>query len=131
MTHHPIPPVAATNGQALSQGAGAILESLVAGRHPLQGGVLPADHVCLEPVVNSALWCALAALDDVAIRQERRLRLPDKVGKPWAPEEDEDLLRAYDAGETLVVIAARLKRTRAGVRARLERHGRHPARGAL
>ena len=131
MTNPPVPPVAAASRQTLSQGAGAVLESLVAGRHPLHGDALPADHLCLEPAVNAALWCALAALDDVAIRQERRAQLPEQVGKPWGPAEDEDLVRAYDAGETLAVIAARLKRTRAGVRARLERHGRHPSRGAL
>ena len=117
--------------QTGNQGAGTLIEALVAGRHPLQGSPLPPDHLCLEPQVNAALWCALAALDDIAIRQERRARLPEQVGKPWTAAEDAELVRAYDSGESLVVIAARLKRTRAGIRARLERHGRNPARGTL
>lgn len=95
------------------------------------GVPLPPEHLCLEPAVNAALWCALGALDDVALRQERRARLPDKVGKPWSAAEDAELVRAFDAGEALAMIAGRLSRTRAGVRARLERHGRHPVRGAL
>ena len=123
MEHDPTAPAA-------GQGAIAIVEALVAGRHPRLGEPLPADHLCLEPGVNAALWCALGALDDVALRQERRARLPEKVGKPWLAEEDAELLRAYDAGELLSLIAARLGRTRAGIRARLERHGRHPPRGA-
>ena len=116
---------------APAQGATAVIESLVAGRHPLLGVPLPPEHLCLEPAVNAALWCALGALDDVALRQERRARLPDKVGKPWSSAEDAELVRAFDAGEALAMIAGRLSRTRAGVRARLERHGRHPVRGAL
>jgi len=112
-----------------SQGATAVIESLVAGRHPLLGIPLPPEHLCLEPAVNAALWCALGALDEVALRQERRARLPDKVGKPWTAAEDAELVRAFDAGEPLAVIAARLSRTRAGIRARLERHGRSAPRG--
>ena len=112
-----------------SQGATAVIESLVAGRHPLLGIPLPPEHLCLEPAVNAALWCALGALDEVALRQERRARLPDKVGKPWIAAEDVELVRAFDAGEPLAVIAARLSRTRAGIRARLERHGRSAPRG--
>jgi hypothetical protein len=112
-----------------SQGATAVIESLVAGRHPLLGIPLPPEHLCLEPAVNAALWCALGALDEVALRQERRARLPDKVGKPWTAAEDVELVRAFDAGEPLAVIAARLSRTRAGIRARLERHGRSAPRG--
>jgi hypothetical protein len=112
-----------------SQGATAVIESLVAGRHPLLGIPLPPEHLCLEPAVNAAWWCALGALDEVALRQERRARLPDKVGKPWTAAEDVELVRAFDAGEPLAVIAARLSRTRAGIRARLERHGRSAPRG--
>ncbi len=124
MEHDPTAPAA-------GHGAIGILEALVAGRHPLLAVPLPPDHVCLEPAVNAALWCALGALDDVALRDERRARLPGKAGKPWLPEEDVELLRAYAAGEPLSVIAARLARTRAGVRTRLERHGQKPAKGAL
>jgi hypothetical protein len=120
-TSRPVPGV--------SQGAVAVIESLVAGRHPLLGVPLSPEHLCLEPAVNAALWCALGALDEVALRQERRARLPDKVGKPWAAAEDAELVRAFDAGEPLAVIAARLARTRAGIRARLERHGRSAPRG--
>ena len=124
MEHDPAAPAA-------GRGAIGILEALVAGRHPACGALLPAGHVCLDPAVNAALWCALGALADVALRQERRARLPGTAGQPRLPAEDEELLRAYAAGEALTVIAARLSRTRAGVRTRLERHGQQPARGAL
>lgn len=110
-------------------GAAAILESLVAGHHPFSAQPLPAEHLCREPAVNAALWCALSALDAVALRQERRARLPDQVGKPWDARQDAELLRAFDGGEPLTLIAARLQRTRAGVRARLERQGRKVPRG--
>lgn len=129
METHRSAPSTPPAGGVVGQGAVAVIEALVAGRNPLLGVPLPPEHLCLEPAVNAALWCALGALDDVALRQERRARLPDKVGKPWTPAEDAELVRAFDAGEALAIIAARLARTRAGVRARLERHGRSAPRG--
>jgi hypothetical protein len=67
---------------------------------------------------------ALAALREQQRSRHRRDRLPVNVGKPWTADQDAALLASFDAGLGLEAIAAQLQRTRTGIRARLERHGR-------
>jgi len=50
--------------------------------------------------------------------------MPRNAGKPWTPAEDEQLLNAYDSGGAIDAIAASHERTRAGIEARLVKHGR-------
>ena len=49
--------------------------------------------------------------------------LHENQGKPWEPEEDAYLRQAVQAGEDVKDMSAELKRTRAAVRARLEKLG--------
>ena len=49
--------------------------------------------------------------------------LHENQGKPWAPEEDAYLRQAVQAGADVKELSAELKRTRAAVRARLEKLG--------
>lgn len=49
--------------------------------------------------------------------------LHENQGMPWGPEEDEYLRQAVQAGVDVKDMSAKLKRTRAAVRARLERLG--------
>ena len=49
--------------------------------------------------------------------------LHENQGKPWGPEEDTYLRQAAQAGADVKVMSAELKRTRAAVRARLEKLG--------
>ncbi len=49
--------------------------------------------------------------------------LHENQGKPWAVEEDAYLRNAYHSGTDVKEMSAELKRTRAGIRARLEKLG--------
>ena len=49
--------------------------------------------------------------------------LHENQGKPWSPEEDDYLRRALRDGVKVKDMSAALKRTRAGIRARLEKLG--------
>ena len=49
--------------------------------------------------------------------------LHENQGKPWEPEEDAYLRQAVQAGADVKDMSAELKRTRAAVRARLEKLG--------
>ena len=49
--------------------------------------------------------------------------LHENQGKPWEPEEDAYLRQAVQAGEDVKDMSAELKRTRAAIRARLEKLG--------
>jgi hypothetical protein len=57
-------------------------------------------------------------------RPENGADKPANAGKPWAPPEDAALLSAFDSGSTLEMLAQQHGRTSAGIRARLEKHGR-------
>jgi hypothetical protein len=59
------------------------------------------------------------------VRQSRRQsNLPRNAGKPWTQEEDERLLQAFDAGSSVDHLTVSHERTRAGIEARLVKHGR-------
>ncbi len=49
--------------------------------------------------------------------------LHENQGKPWSPEEDDYLRRALSSGTEVRDMSAELKRTRAAIRARLEKLG--------
>ena len=72
-----------------------------------------------------ALFLAADALESRArLAARRQASMPRNAGKPWTAAEDEKLLEAYDAGSAVDVIAAAHERTRAGIEARLVKHGR-------
>lgn len=107
-----------------------VVRLLVAGRDPASGALLAPTDVCRQPLVAAALCSAAMALEESRRRAQRRAALPENVGKPWSPIDDEELLRGYEQRESLAVLAARLRRTRAAIRARLERYGHALERGA-
>ena len=99
------------------------LEALVQGLDPLTGAGLPEDTVLRRGEVVAALLAAISALEAEAMRARRRAQLPQNVGRPWAPEEEDLLARAFRAGEALSDIAQRHRRTLAAIEARLESLG--------
>jgi hypothetical protein len=107
-----------------------VVRLLVAGRDPASGELLAEADVCRQPIVAAALCSAAMALEESRRRALRRAALPENVGKPWSALEDEELLRGFEQRESLAVLAARMRRTRAAIRARLERYGHSPERGA-
>jgi hypothetical protein len=104
--------------------AAEVLKSLAAGIDPATGGEF-ADVACVRtPDVVDALHCAIEAIELRARQLRRQAALPRNAGKPWSHEEDERLLQAYDGGVTVDALTARHERTRAGIEARLVKHGR-------
>jgi hypothetical protein len=98
--------------------AAEILKSLAAG----QG---PADVAPLQsPDAVRALFLAAEALEARARVARRNGNLPRNAGKTWSQEEDERLLAGFDGGSTVDALAAAHERTRAGIEARLVKHGR-------
>jgi hypothetical protein len=82
-----------------------------------------------------ALFIAADALETRArLAARRHPSLPRNAGKPWSAGEDERLLAAFDNGTTVEALAGAHERTRAGIEARLVKHGRleeHNVRGGL
>ena len=98
--------------------AAEILKSLAAGSGP-------ADAAALQsPDVVRALFLAAESLEARARDARRHGNLPRNAGKTWTQEEDERLLASFDGGTAVEALAAAHERTRAGIEARLVKHGR-------
>lgn len=98
--------------------AAGILKSLAAGEAPDDGARLQT------PDVVRALFLAAESLEARARLARRNSGLPRNAGKPWSQEEDERLLARFDGGATVDALATAHERTRAGIEARLVKHGR-------
>jgi len=118
-----------TNGPdwpALTCGA-IVMEDLKAAEiiKSLAAGSTPTDAATLQsPDVVRALFLAAESLEGRARGARRNSSLPRNAGKTWTPEEDERLLAAFDDGTPVEALATAHERTRAGVEARLVKHGR-------
>jgi hypothetical protein len=104
--------------------AAEILKSLATGTDPALGGALTDVAALQTPDVVRALFLAADSLEARTRQQRRQSNLPRNVGKPWSQDEDERLLEAFDGGCTVDDLTARHERTRAGIEARLVKHGR-------
>jgi hypothetical protein len=106
-----------------------VLQALADGNDPVTGRELPADHLCQQPQVVRALCFAV---------QELRRRQPsvpakenntdtENAGKPWTAQEEQELLKAFEAGARIGQLAIRHGRTRQAIHGRLYRLGKVPA----
>lgn len=103
--------------------AKATLKSLLEGVDPVTGYGIPKSMVLHHALVIRALLCALAVLEAEEGRSRRRARLPRNTGRPWAAQDDAQVLAAFRSGEPLLQIAADHQRSLASVESRLERLG--------
>jgi hypothetical protein len=100
-----------------------ILWALAQGIHPETHQVLPRNSIVNDINVTRAIQIAIAALDQVQSRQDRRSKLPANVGLPWSDPEEQQLTDLYRSPADIPAIADRLQRTVRGVEARLVRLG--------
>lgn len=98
-----------------------ILQALIQGVDPFDGGELPSGTVLQHADVLRALLAGVAALEQEAVRASRRAQLPRNIGRSWTAEENTRLVAAFQAGEELTQIAARHGRTLRAIEARLEK----------
>ena len=103
------------------QYAKELLKSLADGINPLTGEVLSQNDSCNQPDIVRALYTALAELDK---RPEKTKGLqPENAGKPWTPEEENQLKELYNKGLTNKEISKELCRTPGSISSRLVRLG--------
>jgi hypothetical protein len=105
-----------------------ILQSLSNGADPFTGQPFPADSPYQHPEVVRALFQAVRAMESAVAAQKRQAARPagGNSGKPWAKEEDERLLAAFDQGRSIDDLAGAHARSRLAIEARLARYGRVP-----
>ncbi len=100
-----------------------ILQALIQGVDPFNGGELPAGTVLQQADVLRALLAGVAALEQDAVRASRRAQLPRNIGRAWSAEEQSELIDAFQSGQSAADIAAKHGRTLRAIEARLEKLG--------
>ena len=103
-----------------------IIEVLAGGIDPATGEVLPDDSPLSSPHVIRALFIAAKALELMAAAKPARpaAAAPGNAGKPWAENEDQRLIVAFDAGTLVAELARTHERTHGAINSRLIRLGR-------
>jgi len=100
-----------------------IIAALANGADPYTGEPLPREGPLANPDTIKALRTAAAALQTAAPTKKPR-DLPQHAGKSWEDDEEEQLVREFEAGETLAAMARVHGRTSGAIRARLIRLGK-------
>lgn len=108
----------------------AIIQALADGVDPNTGEIFPEGTPYQHPQVIRALMTAVQALEQRR-NDKGHDHLPLRAGKAWDKVEDEQLVRDFEAGVTLVQLAKRHERTRGSIRSRLEKLGKIPPSGNL
>jgi hypothetical protein len=99
-----------------------ILDTLAQGIHPLTGEAMAEDSPYNAPPVIRALFAISQALE---VKPGKAARgQPANAGKPWRPEDDEELEAGFTAGVDFKQLASDLGRTPFGVESRLVKLGK-------
>ena len=105
------------------QRAKQVLRRLVEGIDPETGEELPKDTVLHRAEVIRALLTSVEVVEEAAQRASRRSQLPPSVGQRWSEDEERRLTEAFQAGQTVEVLASNHGRTVNAIEARLESLG--------
>lgn len=102
----------------------AVVSALANGIDPRTGEVFDRDSPYQSADVIRALCIAVREIERVDESQRDKRTLPINAGKRWNEEDERLLLERWDQGNAIERIAEMHGRSVAGIRARLERHGR-------
>ena len=94
-----------------------IIEALASGINPITGEVFENDHCFNEPDIIRALHIAKDQLIKVENMSTHKRR--ENAGKPWTPEEDEELKAMCTEGKSIKEIAYYFKRSHGSIRSRI------------
>ncbi len=105
-----------------------IIEALADGVDPRTGEVLEPGSPLESPAVIRALHVALAGMNHQLRQHTLDSALPSNSGTAWSEEDDEELSRLFDSGQSIAIIASLFQRTRGSIASRLVRLGKVPDR---
>jgi hypothetical protein len=101
-----------------------ILKLLSEGIDPFTGEIFPQESPYQHPDTVRALVRAIEALERMQRRQVWQETLPEKAGKPWTKDEEDQLIKSYDGGKSIKAIAEEHKRKEGAIRSRLLKLGK-------
>ena len=87
---------------------------------PLTGEEFDTDSTYQNSRIVRALAAAATALEHEHVRSLRQRNQHGKAGMPWTSEEDDELLRAFDNGETIQDLVKHHQRSPVAIRTRLQ-----------
>jgi hypothetical protein len=105
------------------QRARQVLRRLVEGIDPETGEELPKDTVLHRAEVIRALLTSVEVVEEASQRASRRAQLPPSVGQRWSEDEEMRLTEAFQAGQTIEILASNHGRTVNAIESRLESLG--------
>lgn len=95
-----------------------VIRPLSEGIDPLTGEEFDADSPYQNSRIVRALAVAVTALEHEHVRSLRQQHV--KAGMPWTSEEDDELLRAFDDGNTIQDLVKAHQRSPVAIRTRLQ-----------
>ncbi len=101
-----------------------VVRALSEGVDPENMVPIPADSPLQRPSYIRAFYSASRALEQIAVLERRRSRQPANTGKTWSDDEDAKLVRSFDEGTSLKLLAADHQRSQIAIRARLIKLGK-------
>ena len=103
-----------------------ILQALAEGIDPHTGEQCPADSVYQHGDTVRALYFALQKLTTPNAKAAAAVQRkgPENAGRPWSPEEDARLTKAFEAGKSPEALAEEHKRSQWAIEARLVKLGK-------
>jgi len=100
-----------------------IVQALADGVDPFTGEVFPENSPYQTAQVVRALYASIQALEHQTDADARRANLPANAGKPWTVEEEQQVIKAFEAGQSLSEISNQHLRTYGAIRSRLIKLG--------
>ena len=100
------------------------------GVDPSTGESLPPEHPGQRPESLRVVFAALALLQAQqvivapVVSETDGGGRPRNAGRPWTPDDDVKLVKAFDSGEAIGALASRMERTRGAISARLVKLGK-------
>lgn len=101
-----------------------IVSALADGHNPYTGEVFENDSVFQNPDTVRALFIARDALMKQITHDAKKKKLPENVGATWTQEEEDELLKAFDAGTSVKDLAIKHARTKGAIESRLAKCGK-------
>lgn len=123
------------NNTMNTEDAVKILNALAQGIDPTTGELIEDDHILSNPHVIRALFTGINALTQNSIKLEKtHTSKQDNLshaGKPWTPEEDQQLIDEFNEGLKVSKIAEIHGRSSGGISSRLSRLGLIESKSAI
>jgi hypothetical protein len=101
-----------------------LIRSLANGIDPITGEIIPESNSLNDPRIIRAFFLAIQALETKDVHISAKRRKLNNAGKPWSPEEDQQLIEAFDNKKTIAELMKVHERSRGALASRLVHLGK-------